>query len=78
MDWDTITALWNSIPLIGALFGAFFAGDVANKLGRRKTLIIIDLIVIVGSAIQLINNFFSIMIGRIIVGVGAGAWNPGK
>jgi MFS family permease len=59
------------------LFGAFFTGDIANKLGRRKTIILIDCVVILGSLIQLIDNFWSILIGRIVVGVAVGGYNAG-
>jgi len=54
---------------LGAMIGSFFAGDLANKRGRRVALMVFDLLIILGCYICLINNYFSILIGRFIIGI---------
>lgn len=54
---------------LGAMVGSFFSGDLANKKGRRKALLIFDFISISGCCLSLINNYFTILIGRFLVGV---------
>lgn len=52
-----------------AFFGSIFGGWVSNKIGRKKTLLLFDSIIILGFAITVINNFFAILIGRLIMGI---------
>ena len=56
----------------GAIFGAFLAGLLADYIGRRKTLMFTDLVMIIGSIMSLSTEFHIFIIGRILCGVGCG------
>ncbi len=63
-----------SCALIACIFGAIFAGQVSDRLGRKKTLIIaavLFLISAVGTALP--RNITEFIIFRIIGGIGVGA-----
>ena len=65
-----ITTATTLVP-VGACFGAL-SGGFSEKLGRRKYLIIIDIVAIVGSVINCIPSTPTFMIGRFIGGITAG------
>lgn len=59
---------------IGGLFGATFAGTIANKIGRKRTSLINAAILALGSLIISLSTSVALMsIGRIIAGLGAGS-----
>ena len=45
-----------SAVLIGAAVGSFYTGTLASKIGRLKTLLITDVIGILGSSLCLVKN----------------------
>lgn len=62
-----------SIVLIGAMTGAIVGGAVADRIGRRKTLIWAAGIFIVGSLLApLASNVTVLIIARAIIGLGIG------
>lgn len=62
-----------SILSCGTFFGAIFAGDFADWLGRRTTIIIGCGIFIVGAILQTASEGISLMVpGRLIAGIGVG------
>jgi SP family galactose:H+ symporter-like MFS transporter len=62
-----------SSVLIGAIIGAFMGGELADRYGRRK-IIILAAIIFTGGAIgtSLAPNIVILIIGRIVVGVAIG------
>lgn len=66
--------LVTSIFSIGGLIGSFYVGSVADKIGRRKTALIHSTLYFIGSTLNGIsNNYTTILLGRFIAGLGAGA-----
>ncbi|EFQ32570.1 hypothetical protein CGRA01v4_09615 [Colletotrichum graminicola] len=65
-----------SILSCGTFFGALIAGDLADMMGRKWTVILGCLIYMIGVIIQMITNAHSalgpIVAGRLIAGVGVG------
>jgi SP family galactose:H+ symporter-like MFS transporter len=62
-----------SVVLIGAVVGAFLAGGMADRLGRRWTLIAAGIIFAVGAVLSAIAPSITVLIaGRLIVGAGIG------
>ena len=52
---------------------ALFTGTIADKLGRRNTIIISDVFLLVGSLVLAISlGSVMLCLGRLIVGVGLG------
>ena len=59
---------------VGAIISALFAGVVADKFGRKWTLVICDILFIVGAVIQAAAHQKWVMIpGRLVMGFGVGA-----
>lgn len=64
----------NSIFSLGGLLGSFFVGNIADKIGRKKTGLGHCCIFFVGSTLNGFANSFSVLLlGRFIAGIGAGA-----
>ena len=77
--WDKDeTIFYNTIissaGLIGLAIGSFLGGPLI-KNSRRKGAIISNIIAIVGAAISVIESVPAMSIGRLIVGIAAGAYN---
>lgn len=71
------TSLITSILSAGTFFGALIAGDVAERIGRKWTVIFGCLIYLVGVIVQMltgpeVNALATIVAGRIIAGIGVG------
>ncbi|CDU22382.1 probable ITR2-myo-inositol transporter [Sporisorium scitamineum] len=59
---------------VGAIISALCAGVIADKIGRKWTLVICDVMFIVGAVIQAVAHKKWVMIpGRFVVGLGIGA-----
>ncbi|KPM39388.1 putative glucose transporter rco-3 [Neonectria ditissima] len=73
---DSHTSLITSILSCGTFFGALIAGDLADRIGRKWTVILGCLIYAVGVAIQMVTGagdaLAAIVVGRLIAGVGVG------
>lgn len=65
-------ALLAAILVIGAIFGAALGGPLSSYFGRRKGLLIGDLIALVGVGLTMIESYESIVIGRILEGIVVG------
>jgi MFS family permease len=71
------TSLITSILSAGTFFGALIAGDVAERIGRKWTVIMGCLIYLIGVVVQMITGpsvdaLATIVAGRIIAGIGVG------
>lgn len=70
---STMTGLVTAIYDIGCAFGALAAFIWGEKLGRRKSIIVANVIVIIGAAIQTASyEYWQMFVSRIITGVGVG------
>jgi len=66
-------SLVTSILSAGTFFGAIIAGDLADFIGRRTTIILGCLIFIVGGILQTASTGLGVMVaGRLIAGFGVG------
>ncbi len=62
-----------SIALIGAAIGSLFSGYFSDKFGRRKVIMVADILFTVGSVIMAIAPTIPVlMIGRLVIGFGIG------
>ncbi|EHK97550.1 MFS general substrate transporter [Glarea lozoyensis ATCC 20868] len=71
------TSLITSILSAGTFFGAIVAGDVADRIGRKWTVILGCLIYMIGVVVQMITGpavdaLGAIVAGRLIAGIGVG------
>jgi MFS family permease len=73
---DSYTSLIVSILSCGTFFGAIIAGDVADWIGRKWTVIIGCIIYMFGVVIQMItgegSSLGTMVAGRLIAGIGVG------
>jgi len=62
-----------SIVLLGAMAGALIGGAVADRIGRRATLVWASVVFIAGSLLAPLSpNAFTLILARIIIGAGIG------
>lgn len=71
---DTYTTVFSAIVPVGALLGAMITGNVMNHYGRRKCVMMTDVLFMIGSGIIIIPTTASFGIGRFLTGVGAGVF----
>ena len=64
----------NTASVLGIAIGSFLGGSLL-KLGRRKTVIISQLICIIGAAITMVMHESTLIIGKFLLGLGAGSEN---
>ena len=70
---DQDQSLTTSIMSAGEFFGAIVAGDVADMIGRRVTIILGCLIFIIGCILEIASTSLGLMVpGRFIAGIGVG------
>jgi len=71
---ESYTSLIVSILSAGTFFGALIAGDLADMVGRRPTIISGCVIYTVGVVIQMFANkgLAPIVVGRVVAGLGVG------
>ena len=66
-------SLLTGILSCGTFFGAIIAGDVADRIGRRWTIITGCLTFSVGCILEIASTTFPVMVvGRLIAGAGVG------
>jgi MFS family permease len=60
-------------PVASWILGCGIAGLLSDKLGRRKTIVILCIIALVGMIIQSsVRNYWGLMVGRMVNGVSMG------
>ncbi len=58
---------------LGALFGSLIGGEVADRLGRKRTILLAGLMFVAGALVQALAPLTIILVaGRLIVGAGVG------
>lgn len=72
-----LSALTNGIVvsavLLGAFFGAIFSGFATDRFGRKRVLVAVSLIFVVGTLITaLVSSMLLFIFGRLVVGVAIG------
>jgi sugar porter (SP) family MFS transporter len=66
--------LVTSLLLIGAMIGALGAGRVADRIGRRPTILITALVFVVGVLLAAFApTYWTLLIARIVIGLAVGA-----
>ncbi|NNN19724.1 MAG: sugar porter family MFS transporter [Acidimicrobiaceae bacterium] len=66
--------LVTSLLLVGAMVGAFFAGKIADKVGRRPTVLMTSVLFmagVIGAALS--PNLMSLVVMRFVIGVAVGS-----
>ena len=62
-----------TIALIGAAFGALFSGTISDRIGRKKVILVADVLFVIGSLIlAAAPAVWVLLVGRFIVGLGVG------
>lgn len=62
-----------SVLLLGAIVSALLTGRVANRLGRRWTLLTLALVFVAGIAIAALSTSYPMLVaGRVVMGLGVG------
>ena len=64
---DLITLIITA-PFLTAIPGSFIAGPLATKIGRRKMLLISNIVGIMAVLVTLISSLFVIILGRLLLG----------
>ncbi|XP_078083063.1 solute carrier family 2, facilitated glucose transporter member 11b isoform X4 [Mustelus asterias] len=79
VDRNLLRLLWSIIVsafTLGGFLGAWLGGPLAIKLGRKRTLLIINILVLAGSALMGASNpaglFELLIVGRFLVGLHSG------
>ena len=67
-----LTTVGTTLVPVGAVFGAM-TGGLSDRIGRRKYLILLDIVAIIGSVINCIPTTPTFMLGRWIGGMTGGA-----
>jgi len=62
-----------SLALFGAFVGALIAGPISDKIGRRSTILVSDVLFAAGSVLMSVSPSIKILMGgRLIVGLAIG------
>ena len=70
---DTFNSIVTTMVILGAFVGSFSISPLLS-FGMRNCMLFVDLIIIIGAAINLIFNFWALLMGRLLVGWGCGAF----
>ena len=65
-------AIITGVATVGLAFGAFFAANLMARFGKKRSLLIGNVIGLVGVIITLFQFFWTFVIGRMIFGFGVG------
>jgi sugar porter (SP) family MFS transporter len=66
--------LVTSLLLIGAMIGAFGAGRVADRIGRRPTILITAVVFVVGVLLAAFSPaFWTLLLARVVIGLAVGS-----
>ncbi|CAH8840012.1 unnamed protein product [Trichobilharzia szidati] len=79
-DKQCIDLIWSicvTFFVVGGFLGGFIGGILANKFGRKKSLLLLSIPTIIGSLLMLFSkasqSFEMIIAGRFIIGIACGA-----
>ena len=77
LDWtgnkaDLNNAIINGIPSVGFIIGTFITPSVMAMISKRSTLIVANLVGMVGISITLIKSIYAFCAGRLVFGVCCG------
>ena len=72
-DKDLFNSIMSSLIPVGGIFGATIGGFLAIY-GRRKTMIYTTICFLVATLMTTILNFFTLFIGRLLIGVCIGVY----
>jgi len=68
----TTISLIQSFINIGSIIGALIAGTLVSRLGRRRTMVIADILGIIAVGLMLVRNLPVLLVGRILSGIVSG------
>lgn len=78
LNWDDnesiLITIFSAIVPLGAIFGAVISCSISRRFGRRKMLMLSDIIGIIGCYISIIPTNYTFGIGRFITGFVAGSF----
>jgi sugar porter (SP) family MFS transporter len=58
---------------VGAIFGAAFSSRINDRLGRRRTIMLAAVVVIIGTVAATVSpSFFLLLVSRLVIGLGIG------
>ncbi|XP_016145191.1 solute carrier family 2, facilitated glucose transporter member 1-like isoform X1 [Sinocyclocheilus grahami] len=79
MDESTLTTLWSvtvSIFNVGGMIGALSVGTLVDKLGRRKSMLLSNILALIGGLLMGLSNMCTsyelIIVGRLVIGAFCG------
>lgn len=79
MSPSMLTSLWSlsvAIFPVGGMFGSLSVGYFANRFGRRNSMLLVNIFVLVGGALMALSklawSFEMLIIGRFVVGIFSG------
>lgn len=68
-EWTLVVSIW----ILGGAFGAMMGGGLADKFGRKKTMLGVSALTAVGGLVQAISpDIYWLMVGRLVVGLACG------
>ncbi|XP_068598749.1 solute carrier family 2, facilitated glucose transporter member 10 [Brachionichthys hirsutus] len=57
-----------SALLVGALLASVVGGCLIDRQGRRKSIVLSNLLILAGSLVLLVSSYYALVVGRILVG----------
>ncbi|KAE8288931.1 Solute carrier family 2, facilitated glucose transporter member 3 [Larimichthys crocea] len=76
---DAVTMVWSvavAIFSVGGMIGSFSVGAIVNKFGRRKSMLLVNILAVIGGGLMgvsiLARSFETVIIGRLFIGVFCG------
>ncbi|XP_069774246.1 solute carrier family 2, facilitated glucose transporter member 3-like isoform X1 [Narcine bancroftii] len=79
MSPSTMTQLWSvsvSIFSVGGMIGAFSVGLFVNRFGRRDSMLMVNVVAVLGAALmgfsKMAGSFEMIILGRLVIGIYSG------
>lgn len=78
LEWgsnkDIYIMFMAAILSLGAMFGSMYSGTIARRYGRRKALMITDVLILIGTGITIIPYTPGFAIGRVVTGFAVGIY----
>jgi len=74
-DYKAIFVLYSQFLitlLFGAILGGLISSPIVNHIGRRKAMIIADVLTIIGCLVVIRSSLISLLVGRVICGAALG------